>query len=134
MTAEQKRKRVAIAQDVIDQLVAGRYTAFNGYVSSERVPAEIPDAKRCGVCAVGGLWVSKLRLFNEAPDFCCFSNGDWREQELGEAFPDHYGIESALESWLCYDDTPNSYMAEYSNRRDRMLAIMYDIVAGKMFA
>lgn len=74
-----KEKAIAIANDALDQLANLRVDAHNGYcVTSEPVLCSLPDdgelqqhvdeyAKACTVCALGSLFLSFVRLFDDVP-------------------------------------------------------------------
>jgi len=75
-----KQKKVAVAQDVINQILSNGYSVLrsNGYVSprdwSMRMAVSLSGpvdkqevgeiAKTCDVCAVGSLLLSRIRMFN----------------------------------------------------------------------
>lgn len=84
MTKHKVRQRKAIAQDVIAQIKARRYTAESMvYVGSDLTSTiddaapdanlqtllkkEITKAKPCRVCGLGACFISAVRLYNDAP-------------------------------------------------------------------
>lgn len=76
--AERAQMRRAIAIDVIEQVAEGVYWAKRGtgFVFADNEfgrqfisPRKALEAPRCGVCALGGMMLSQIRLYNAAaPD------------------------------------------------------------------
>jgi hypothetical protein len=141
LTKEQRAKRVAICQDVIDGIRLGLYTDsretvglydYGVYLTrphySKAECARLPD-EPCGVCARGALFVSKLRLFNEAPDGADFQGVD----PVHDLFPDWASIEGAYERVDVHSSgVAPSVLGRYDNMPrfpDRLLAIMLDIIS-----
>ncbi len=113
LTEQQKaRRRVAVAKDVLKQIATKKYLSRRGMYVTATLPAtdgialgapydryRAPDASlqliskratKCQVCALGGVFMSFARLYNEikvnARDVTSMSNIHW-ERDDGTAAP-----------------------------------------------
>lgn len=162
-----EEKRVAIAKDVIEQVKIGKYNARHGVYFGVRVSLqegdsfqEVVDSNECTVCAMGGLFASRVRLGNEAnvdmgrgvynqftqgltmftrpEDFLqdIFEPEQYRLMEV--AFEGHDAVgyfEGEYGNW--YEDECDSYLNavqlhdDFSSDTERLIAIMENLIANK---
>jgi hypothetical protein len=133
LTKEQRAKRVAICQDVLDQLAAEKYVAnrwtYGDFSKSWTAPLRRPE---CEVCAVGAVFLSKLRLVNEAPSTppndSDVPHFEAIQDNLLDLFPDARAIErrfmaDTVGTGPWFDDMPADQQA------DHMAVLMSDIIA-----
>jgi rubredoxin len=91
-----EQKRVAIAQDVIEQITLGKYQSrFCGFIyirwqgeekpsNEESLQKVLPNAEYCDVCALGGMFVSCTRLNNRTKVLAI----EGKEQYMGDVIRD----------------------------------------------
>lgn len=142
-------KRVAIVKDVIDSLKAKKYFAKKsiyleinekdyGIVNQEVLCS---DNTVCTVCALGGIFASKVKIANEfSNDLELTHDGDMRKN-LSKYFTEYqlHLIEAAFEgwekgnvsTWKLKNNDHMKYIRSYSNPNDRMIVIMENIIENK---
>lgn len=155
--------KVAIAKDVIAQLKAKKpkIKVYEGvyFVASLKKPfAEVGDDLQeaaskivsCEVCALGAVFLSKARLYNDCPmsiadgwhgdDGKCLSfNDDDMRLNLDSLFSNRQlrSIEAAFEgfssdfSCIYPDGRERMFYEQHDDNKDRMIAIMKNIIANK---
>lgn len=110
-------KRVAIARDTIEQLAAMKITAKTG-VYVQPLTLEDGEAGPCYVCALGGMFLSMIRLSGSDIEGI---NGVGIHSSLGAYFQDDDldNIEEAFEE---------RWMAPYPDVAERLTAIMKNVI------
>lgn len=144
--------KIAIATDVIAQVKAEKYYASKGvyfastFTSVDPIKGELQEhlddvlADGCQVCALGGIFLSKVRLFDNASidDLNAlrydYNNEVYKVAILSHRMEDNleeiFGreqlkmIEAAFEGW---DNVGSQW--RYLCPADRMIAIMENIIA-----
>jgi hypothetical protein len=156
-TPEQKELAVLVAQDVIDTMQSQNGFAVirnNMYlnITMDHVKFDewllIPDSKEqakkakgsCEVCALGACFLSLVALKNEYP-FKAYDRAFTRgsiSHRLREAFSRQQQdmIEAAFELSSCHtvdtvDGSPEQFGTKYHTDRDRLKAIMENIIANQ---
>ena len=151
MTKEEAR--IAICKDVLRHLRSLRVKSGNGYLVDRawadggcELPPATDDAqkhvgkitKRCEVCALGGMMLSFIRLFDDVPmkkliDFYGNEIGcerDYLISKLKRYFtPDQlYQIEYAFEHGAGLKDRFNVYSGDPEDDKNRLRATMLNVI------
>jgi hypothetical protein len=137
MTAkEAAKRRVAIAQDVIDQIHAKKYRPthmvyVDGPFDEFDTTASKAVTAKCDVCAIGGMFLSRFNLYNKENDYVGDSDTmKDRLEEAGFTSEQLRLIERCFEGWGSIEDE-HPWLAELDNPEDRLIAIMQNIVDHK---
>ena len=149
MTKEEAR--IAICKDVIRHLRSLRVKSSNGYICDQdggdacKLPPATDDAqkhvgkiaKRCEVCALGGMMLSFIRLYDDVPMKKMILFGDeigcgrgYIESKLRRYFTldQLYKIEGAFEDGDGLKDTFDSYEDSEENDKNRLRATMLNVI------
>lgn len=141
------KERVAIAKDALAWIKAGALIPETGvYLQPEITPSR-EDADtfynkqlrdivlgNCKVCAKGAIFLAKAVRYNNVL-VCqwmkadeCDDNAPLREHFSWEQLDD---IEAAFEGWSDQKSNPKSYISKYPNDKDRLIAILNNIIKNK---
>lgn len=139
-----KQMAVAIAKDVIAQIKCRKYTPEAGiYVcgADDNIPVTAIGNKqlqpflkagnlKCEVCAIGAVFLSSVRLFNDFIIPRYWDDADMKDK-LGEyfSFIELRELEASFENWgdSLFLETPLAHL----DAQDRMLFIMSEVVRQK---
>ncbi len=142
------QKRVAIAKDVIKQIAARSIKPrFQIYLESPNQIAKkmdigkqlcdvLPNRPACKVCAIGGMFVAAVGLFNDLPVDETFVNRFVDAGPLKNRLLNFFGREQLREIEWCFEDNETwiTNVNAPKHRRDaakRMAAIMQNIIENK---
>ena len=139
------QKRVEIAKDVIKQIHAKLYRVgesgfislgpndFSADVQGDQVVDHLDEVNpgNCGVCALGGLMLSRIRFENNLAIRELGLSGRDIRFALGDIFTRKMlsSIEAAFEAWFdSFWDAERDFHDSHGNHEDRLIAIMQNII------
>lgn len=131
------QNRVAIANDIIKQINGKQYTMrqmlyIRTDISGGVINQESAQTAKCEVCAVGALFISAVRLFNQYSDL---SPGGWRAKLFLKKYfttPQIEKMERIFE--LHYDEfkaKEKAFADKYEDKTERTLSILRNIITNK---
>ena len=135
-----QEKRIAIAKDVVRRLRYLRIKANNTYVSNvdrvfsvddigkEMSPRVCKLEKNCDVCALGGMFLSHLRLFN---NFTYNMYGINRTRITLDALNEYFSSDQLNLIEECFEYPPFDSKYQKQHPKTRLRMIMLNIIKNK---